>query len=700
MDDNFGDSTLPETVLNLISLTNEERMQLIEISNEKKEQGNKAFKQKLYKKAISIYEEALECLPEDNTETENNFNKEKSILYQNLSACFYSLSDYENTLKFCDLSLKENPQYLKALIRRLNANINLNTLKSLQSGLEDCDKILKIDSENQLSKLQKRELPAKIKYLEEKEKEEMLKKLKDLGNQFLGKFGMSTDMFNVQNNENGGGYSINMNSAKAPLPIQIEQQNFEKLTSTMMPASPVKSAVFSSIPHQFHFESGKNFPSKVGENDQKKILDNEKQQHYGGNMDSEKPTLTNIKNNIILPSAVHMEQEPKNHAFQQPVKVIFNEKMKSANPINKLKPRKFFGKPNLFLNTNVIPHHSGPPSAPIRPTSSLPKLPTTPTVENYQEKHHNNQLLTRAEKYLSKSSLNAKFLTKYLVQGELGCGGFGFVVLAKNRKTGMDVAVKFIFKNKLIESNLMYDPEFGNVPLEIFLLHKMKHDNIVEFLDYFEDQEFFYLVTEFHGTAWNKDLEKKSVDVNKKINGIEAFENLSLQKKSSCDLFECIEHFKKLEEYIAKKIFRQIIESIKYLHNLNIVHRDIKDENILIDGNFNVKLIDFGSAAFFGKDVLFNRFLGTIQYAAPEILRGENYKGPEAEIWALGCCLYIMLTGQVPFETPNQALNLNYTIPKERVSSSCLNLLDLLLEKDSKKRIHINDVLQHPWFFD
>lgn len=129
-----------------------------------------------------------------------------------------------------------------------------------------------------------------------------------------------------------------------------------------------------------------------------------------------------------------------------------------------------------------------------------------------------------------------------------------------------------------------------------------------------------------------------------------------------------------------------------------IVHRDIKDENILIDNQYNVKLIDFGSASFIPKEdePLFTRFLGTLQYASPEIFRGESYRGPEAEIWALGCCLYIMLSGRVPFETPDQAVRCAIREPKN-TSNMCLNLLGWMLCKDQRDRPTIQQVASHEW---
>ncbi|KAJ3081010.1 hypothetical protein HK102_002639, partial [Quaeritorhiza haematococci] len=143
---------------------------------------------------------------------------------------------------------------------------------------------------------------------------------------------------------------------------------------------------------------------------------------------------------------------------------------------------------------------------------------------------------------------------------------------------------------------------------------------------------------------------------------------------------------------------------IVYLHGLGIVHRDIKDENILIDDKFNVKLIDFGSAAFVpaGAEGVFDRFLGTLQYAPPEILQGNSYRGPEADIWALGCCLYIMLCGRFPYETPAHVIHSPFTLPpgatgKQDLSIECIDLLRWMLEKKPERRASIGDVWWHPW---
>lgn len=169
-------------------------------------------------------------------------------------------------------------------------------------------------------------------------------------------------------------------------------------------------------------------------------------------------------------------------------------------------------------------------------------------------------------------------------------------------------------------------------------------------------------------------------------------------RRASCDLFECIEHHSKFSESKAKFIFKQIVECVHYLNAKGICHRDIKDENIVIDKNLNVKLIDFGSSVVVkphGR--LFDRFYGTINYASPEILRGEKYRAEAAEIWSLGILLYTLLYGEVPFNDPQQAIYGPYVKPKTQSSKECLHLLNWTLEKCSERRATIEEVIRHPW---
>ncbi|ORZ41388.1 kinase-like domain-containing protein, partial [Catenaria anguillulae PL171] len=156
------------------------------------------------------------------------------------------------------------------------------------------------------------------------------------------------------------------------------------------------------------------------------------------------------------------------------------------------------------------------------------------------------------------------------------------------------------------------------------------------------------------------------------------------------------------------------------LLQFNVVHRDIKDENIVVDKNYHVKLIDFGSAAFLPTNGrLFDRFAGTVQYCPPEILRGEKYRGPEQEIWSLGVLLFTLMFGEPPFRDPQSTVNGALYVPprSKRVqggnfteaisphlvkllcgySEASVDLLVRMLVKRPTERPTIKQVLEHPW---
>lgn len=286
-------------------------------------------------------------------------------------------------------------------------------------------------------------------------------------------------------------------------------------------------------------------------------------------------------------------------------------------------------------------------------------------------------------KFLSTYQLPVAFTSRYKLLEELGFGGFGFVYSVFRLSDGARFACKFIFKSKVSRTSWTIDRVLGKCPMEVAVLKNVRHENIIEFVDYFDDAALCYCFTKMHGTEWStNDTTPKSPD-----------------SRRSMDLFECIEKFESFAEPLARHIFVQIVRAIAHLHEIGLVHRDIKDENILIDDNFHVKVIDFGSAAFFdptGKK-LFDLFLGTKQYASPEILQQKQYRGPEAEMWALGCCLYIILTGLVPFSSAAQAIRGRFASPNRPLSPSCTDLLERMLEKDPKLRISIQELVVHPW---
>ncbi|KAJ3403072.1 hypothetical protein HDV05_008080 [Chytridiales sp. JEL 0842] len=339
-------------------------------------------------------------------------------------------------------------------------------------------------------------------------------------------------------------------------------------------------------------------------------------------------------------------------------------------------------------------------------------------------------------------TLPPQFTVQYALGPCLGSGGFGFVCTAVRLSDGEEVAVKFILKEKVPPKAWVRDNTQGEegkvVPMEVFILKNVSHPNIIKYLDCFQDNLYFIMITEIHGGQWNREdtadsIKNKQMQQSGGVPSLTASSSISSSssssstressgslsttnhpfpnqlasppptplspttRRSSCDLFECIEFFQKFNEPTARHVFRQIVNAVAYLQSLGILHRDIKDENILIDSSFNVKLIDFGSASFLTQSD--GLFLGTLQYAAPEILEGKAHRGPECEVWSLGCCLYIMLAGESPFETLN---DVRFSQPARMrgtgLSRDCGELIGWMLEKDPKRRCTVGQVMRHPWF--
>lgn len=124
------------------------------------------------------------------------------------------------------------------------------------------------------------------------------------------------------------------------------------------------------------------------------------------------------------------------------------------------------------------------------------------------------------------------------------------------------------------------------------------------------------------------------------------------------DLFDRVESQPLgLEPYEIRSLIGQLADAVRFLHLNGIVHRDIKDENVILDGEGRCQLIDFGSAAHWRPGKRWDTFSGTLHYASPEILRGEMYGGKEQDVWALGVVGYVLLVGETPFsDLPDEVL--------------------------------------------
>ena len=311
------------------------------------------------------------------------------------------------------------------------------------------------------------------------------------------------------------------------------------------------------------------------------------------------------------------------------------------------------------------------------------------------------KLANYISKYYSKNKKYPNTSLQFYKYGRLiGQGAFGKVNLGLNILTGRIVAVKSFDKNN---SELTGD-NMKKILYETDLMKKLNHPNITKILEMFEDEKYFMIIMEY-------------------ING--------------GNLFSFVKKRRKLSEKTAKFLFRQIIQGIKYIHEQNIVHRDIKLENLLIDLNNNVKICDFGiGRKIKNKNQLLHDQCGTLMYMAPEILLSSKEKGYEpfpVDIWSSGISLYIMLSGTLPFNYKNKKneddeeeeeneeeeesfsekskskkneednFKLQYSIvykePKkiEKISDEARDLLKGLLNKDPKKRLTCEQILNHPW---
>ncbi|KFP40973.1 PAS domain-containing serine/threonine-protein kinase, partial [Chlamydotis macqueenii] len=270
----------------------------------------------------------------------------------------------------------------------------------------------------------------------------------------------------------------------------------------------------------------------------------------------------------------------------------------------------------------------------------------------------------RAEELEGLRACEGEYAKNYNTLSLIGKGSFGFVWTGRSKKDDQEVVVKFIWKERVLEDCWVDDPDLGRVTQEIAILLKLQHPNIIKVLDVFENEHFFQLVMEKHG--------------------------------SGLDLFTFIDNQPNLDEPLASYIFRQLVSAVGYLHCRNILHRDIKDENIVIAEDFTIKLVDFGSTAYMEPGKLFYTFCGTIEYCSPEVLSGKPYHGPELEMWSLGVTLYTLVFGENPFCELEEAMAAVLN-PPQPVSKGLMDLIAGLLQPVPELRTTLAMLVEDYW---
>jgi serine/threonine-protein kinase HSL1 (negative regulator of Swe1 kinase) len=358
--------------------------------------------------------------------------------------------------------------------------------------------------------------------------------------------------------------------------------------------------------------------------------------------------------------------------------------------------------------------NSGPSAAqmtkPIRQSNHQPSINDENVAPNSDRAHTNINSMNQRQQDLDKRVLNAHPLGYHnFVNGlrprkthigpwqlgvTVGQGGSCTVRLVRHVKTGETAVAKIIHKSTAEKVrarslvDLMLRVERGDqrlggkfpIPIalerEIVIMRLLKHPNIVQIYDVWENQDEIYLVME-------------------NVDGGELFQYLTTRGA--------------LQEEEAVYIFRQLVEALAYCHKMCIFHRDLKPENILLDKRtFTVKLIDFGMAAYQPMGNKLKTPCGSPHYAAPELLQGLAYDGGKADVWSLGVVLYLMLVGDLPFnfrhdDPENQKLRNLYNlilavdikIPN-KLSFEAQNLLRRVFVSDPKRRLDIFELWHQP----
>jgi 5'-AMP-activated protein kinase catalytic alpha subunit len=237
--------------------------------------------------------------------------------------------------------------------------------------------------------------------------------------------------------------------------------------------------------------------------------------------------------------------------------------------------------------------------------------------------------------------------------------------LATHAVTGHKVAVKILNKNKIKQLGME-----EKVHREINILHLCTHPHIIRLYEVIDTPTDIFLVNEY-------------------VSGGELFDYIVSKGRLSADE--------------ARNFFHQIISGVEYCHFQKIVHRDLKPENLLLDANLNIKIADFGLSNLMRDGDFLRTSCGSPNYAAPEVISGHLYAGPEVDVWSCGVILYALLCGSLPFDDesiPNLFKKIKsgmYSLPTH-LSQLAKNLIPRMLEVDPMKRITIAEIRLHPWF--
>uniref|UniRef100_A0AAY5F011 non-specific serine/threonine protein kinase n=1 Tax=Electrophorus electricus TaxID=8005 RepID=A0AAY5F011_ELEEL len=251
----------------------------------------------------------------------------------------------------------------------------------------------------------------------------------------------------------------------------------------------------------------------------------------------------------------------------------------------------------------------------------------------------------------------------YEIERTIGKGNFAVVKLATHLVTKAKVAIKIVDKTQLDDENLK------KIFREVQIMKMLRHPHIIRLYQVMETERMIYLVTEY-------------------ASGGEIFDHLVAHGR--------------MAEKDARKKFKQIVAAVHFCHCRNIVHRDLKAENLLLDHNLNIKIADFGFSNIFSRGQLLKTWCGSPPYAAPELFEGKEYDGPKVDIWSLGVVLYVLVCGALPFDGSTlQNLRARVLSGKFRIpffmSTDCEYLIRHMLVLEPSRRLTMEQICKNKW---
>merc|ERR1712113_1196554 len=259
--------------------------------------------------------------------------------------------------------------------------------------------------------------------------------------------------------------------------------------------------------------------------------------------------------------------------------------------------------------------------------------------------------------------------SEYRLKEMLGKGGFGRVFSAVRISDGLEVAIKEVIKDDRYQNDNKNETD---IPTEVALMQQVQNiEGVIKILDYIDDTDCYYIV---------------------------------MEKIHSKDLFDFITEHGPLPEQFARNMFSDIVKTVINCRDCGVLHRDIKDENILVDLNtFNTKLIDFGSGCQHNyqdePDRVFKEFRGTRVYSPPEWILDGEYRASSLTVWSLGVLLYDMLCGDIPYTTDREICQGHLVWPSRlALSDQAKDLISKCLNVKHQNRISLDSILSHAWF--